>query len=67
MEWKPIEKTLDKLLDKLQVISPTNRSLVLLDSVGHKFLQAVYEILSASSDVYQSKFWEVSSLLQVLH
>jgi hypothetical protein len=65
--WKPIEKTLDKLLDKLQVISPTNRSLVLLVSVGYKFLHAVYAILSASSDVYQSKFWEVSSLLQVLH
>jgi hypothetical protein len=65
--WKLIEKTSDMLLDKLEFISLTNRSLVLLVSVGYKFLHAVYAILSASNDVYQSKFWEVGSFLRLLH
>lgn len=61
--WKPMERA----IDKLQGIVPINRFSVLLVSVGYKFMYALYVIISVSSDVYWSKFWEVRLLRQVLH
>jgi hypothetical protein len=52
-------KSMAKALHKLEGRNPRNGIWPL---VGYKFLYSIYAILSAGSDLYQSKFWEVRFL-----
>jgi hypothetical protein len=61
--WKRIEKW----LEKLQGLTPSNRICGVLVTLGEKLLRAIYAILSAVSDLYQSKLWELRDLDQFLH